>query len=270
MLSHVTEVCGNTIVLPLNINFLHKKMLRSRAPSRLSAKAVAKAKVSSLKREASISLKRQLTPMVKQLVRREAETKYRDEGFNVQFAEIGTVAGTSGHVIQYFAMPTQGVGSSQRTGNKISLTGMHIRCTFQLGPVANVNYGLDGIMYVVMYKDGGNFNIDDFLVIDPSSVVPATGITTRSQRNLEKISEFKVLAAKRINLTEDTYQTNVGHITDIIFSLKLRDSVNFTSGASTPLQNQLAMVFVANSGSRSGTTNYIVGQINSRLYYTDV
>lgn len=243
-------------------------MLRKQ-PSVLSKKAVAKAAVGSLKREASISLKRQLTPMVKSLVAKQLETKYISEGFSLNVSAESTTAGVSGHAIRYLAMPAAGTGSGGRVGNKINIESVIVKGSFTLAPVNNINIGLDGVIYLVAYADGGNFQPDDFLDIDPTS---GTYFTTRSMRRMEKLTEFRVLAQKRISSDPDPYQSNTAEVRDFTISAtKLNLPCNFSSGATTPLQNQLAMVYVASGGTQiaGATANYIQFLVSTRVYYKD-
>lgn len=207
--------------------------------------------------------------MVKSLVAKAQETKYISEGFSLNVSLESTTADVSGHAIRYLAMPAAGTGPGNRVGNKITIDAIHVKASFTLAPVNNINIGLDGMIYLVSYKDGGNFLPEDFLDIDPTSGV---AFTTRSMRRMEKLSEFRVLAQKKIRADPDPYQSNTAEIRDFTLGAKgLNIPCNFTTGASTPLQNQLAMVYVASGGTQvaGATANYISYLVSTRVFYKD-
>jgi len=203
--------------------------------------------------------------MVKQIVASQSEKKYYDEAFTGKFGHIGSVAGTSGHALIFLNMPAQGTGITSRVGNKIRIKSVHTIITISSGTAGNINPAIGGDLYLVSWAEGGNFLISDFLGADATS----SGVyTNRSQRNVERFSEFRVLRKIKFQDQGDNYQAQQQPTLTYKIAWTGDIPVSFNSGASTPLQNQLAYIFVASNGSVVGGTG-LTYQCNSRVYYTD-
>lgn len=244
-------------------------MKRSQAPSVLAKARKASAVVSKASaRATSITLKRELAPMVRDLVNRQTETKYYDEGLGTgttYLAAEGATSGSSGHVLLFPTMPSAGTGVSNRLGNKINITAVYTKITLVSHTIGNINPGIGGDLYLVCWNEGGSFSIDDFLVADPTA---GARITSRSMRNMSKISEFRVLAHKKFQEMPDNYQTQGNENRDYVLAWKGNLPVSFTTGSATALQNQLGFVFVANTGSVYAGSD-LNCYVNSRIYFKD-
>lgn len=234
-----------------------------RAASKLVRQATIRQAGSSLQRQLSTAI----APTVRKLVQKETEKKYKDEAFVFNVAQEGTTSGSSGHALLYPVMPTQGLQAFNRIGNNIKLTSVICKFTVFSNTQAQTNTGISGRFYLVMYKDGGNFSIDEFLVVDPSS--PSAQVTSRSLRNQDRMSDFIILAAQDFSSDADNYAANTATAKDYTVGWKGSIPIKFATSGTIPTINQLALVFVANSGSNVPTENGLRIRLNHRMYYTD-
>ena len=204
---------------------------------------------------------------MRQIVGSVAEKKYYDESYTKDFAREGTTAGTSGHSLTFLNYPGVGTSAVTRVGNKISVRSFVLKATVFGKVQANVNIQIPFTIYVIANKDGGTFLADSFLVPDATA---AGALTTRSMRNLEYFREFQVLGQKDYTFTADNYQGNNGGIIQCNMAMRCSLPVRFPStGSTTPLENQIAVLLVAADGSLLGGSG-LTCVFNTRFYFTDV
>lgn len=203
--------------------------------------------------------------MVRQIVVKQSEKKYFDDNFTGRVAMEGATVGSSGHALLLVDSPASGTAYNQKIGNKINISSIGFKCSLVGATQANTQRAIPVTMYIVQFKEGGTFLIDHFLDLDPTS---GTKITTRSFRNVDRFSEFRVLAKKDITIGPDHYQAGTGDWGEIDLALKCNVSQRFNTGGTSPLQNQLAVVIVCGEGSIQGGTD-LSYLLNMRYFYTD-
>lgn len=211
---------------------------------------------------------RKTRQIVKSVLNQQIETKRHTQTYSGLFvAANGALTSTDGHQLINVSMPSVGTAQNQRIGNKIKATGLIFNFNVQAQAAANNNYPLTGRVYLLMYKDGGtSFPIGNFLDNDPNR----GSITYNSLRNPDFFTDFVVLRTMTIRLSQDNYTANFDSKS---YSMRWKGNVPITITSTTPTDNSLFLLFVADTGFTSNSagnpTNcfFINGQ--SMMYYKD-
>lgn len=211
---------------------------------------------------------KQTRSIIKKVMYQQLETKRHTQTFtNTLFAANGSVTGTDGHALINITMPSVGTAQNQRIGNKIKVQGLTFHAQYQSTAAGGVNYPLTGRIYLLQYKDGGTaFPIGNFLENDPNR----SSITYNSIRNPDMFTDFIVLRSIKIRLSQDQYQSN-NDSKSIQFGWK--GNIPVTISSSTPQDNSLFMLFVADIGFTSSAGGNAVNAFllngQSIIYYKD-
>lgn len=205
--------------------------------------------------------------LIRKVLYNEAETKYISQTINCTFAGNGnSTTGGEGYTVIALTVPPTNANNGGRIGLKITYTGVYATMRVQLNPQANTNYTLNGTIMLVQYINGGaTFPMANFLVQNPNTV----SYTNNSLRMIEDYKDFRVLARQDVRIGADNYVGNT-NAKNIVVSWKGRLKQEIISGGSTPSNNSLFLVFLADSGYLTGTSNFLFAEGNMNIYYKDI
>lgn len=192
-----------------------------------------------------------------------AETKYFTSSVNVNFAANATTGAGEGYASWNVPVPTASTGVSGRIGSKVIYSGFITNCRVEIMPKASNNTAITGRMMLVKYVNGGTtFNMTNFL---QQSLITSSWSYT-SLRNIEYYSDYQVLKSKRVVLASDNY---TGGNSGYSFKFAWKGIVNqsIVPGGTTPADNSLYLVFIADSGDL--VNNFINLKGDTCIYYKD-
>lgn len=192
-----------------------------------------------------------------------AETKYFTSSVNVSFAANASSGGGEGYTTWNVPVPTASTGVSGRIGSKVIYSGFITNCRVEILPKASNNTSITGRMMLVKYVNGGTtFNMVNFL---QQSLITSSYSYT-SLRNIEYYSDYAVLKSKRIVLASDNYSAgNSGY--SFKFAWKGIVNQSIVPGGTTPADNSMFLVFIADSGNL--VDNFITLKGDTCVYYKD-
>lgn len=199
-----------------------------------------------------------------------AEKKYFDHGFtNLPFAQYNGIL--NGYLVENITpLPVQGLGSNNRIGSKIFLTGaiMDIQFVSQANSTNQFRYR----WYLVRIPDCYDFPATDIVPAMFDSDPFNAGIYNwHSNLDPEKQSQFKIVAQGQGSLRPDSLATQTSRVQSRKY-LKLGFDLKWDTAVllDQSIKNQLRMIVFADSGDSAGAS--LTGanvSVNLRSFYLD-
>lgn len=201
-----------------------------------------------------------------------AEKKYcmYETNFSCGATDSGTLSGY-GHYISPLVSLSQGTTVSTRNGN--SVKGTSIQYAFDFLPQANCNQQLDFTVLFLLhpgalpensYTTGSGGTLAS-LFLTPDYM---TWYTTRSLRNVEHYKDWIILKALRCHVRADESNTSGDRTFYRKGAIKLFKHLKFDGAGASPVENQMYVLVIANTGDINGASGMTV-KMQYRYHYID-
>lgn len=184
-----------------------------------------------------------------------------------------TTGGTSGHVITPLLTLSQGTTAGTRNGNRVKMTSLQysIFVTPQTNTTMAHNYEILFLMHKGDTPDSalttgtGGTLVNNFIDQDNGGFY-----TSRSLREIEHFNDWIVLKRYRRTLRADESSTSGTQGHELKGYIKLNHHLGFEGATTTPIRNQLYMLFLSNTGTTAaGTTTGLNAVTVYRIHYVD-
>lgn len=195
------------------------------------------------------------------------EKKQTQTFINAGF-DVGAAAGQA-NAVNCTPSITQGVGESQRIGNKCVITGATL--DFQISSQSSAVNAIKYRYYLVTQPDSSIVQASGLVItklLDPNVFSATSAIDWHSQRRTEFMKEFKVIAQGGGTLAPDSITGQIA-ISQKRRYLRLNLPHRYLADGSTDtILNQMYFIVVTDSGDHTLFTGAVV-KMSMRYWYVD-
>lgn len=220
---------------------------------------------------------KKIAKVAKAVIKRQEEKKMA--GLNVENAVAHNASITLGDCYSIIPTMTQGVGSNQRTGDKIRPTSLKLDGVISYNDIGQGYIGVPFHVVVFVLQAKRNRDAQQISTVTPISKLLDGGLTPDSwdgttQNSTYPINrdEFEILGARSFKIAGVTAENSRSLTARYSMNVKTPAVLDYTFGGSTP--TNFAPFVVLGWCRDDGQTpsigqTYVKHTCNSRLYYTD-